>query len=69
MKDNYAVSLCILFFVDIDFYSSRLREGRNVKIAKKKCWGEREERNVLGTWKECFGVSFLSVGHNCTSVL
>lgn len=40
-----------------------------MKIAKKKCWGEREERNVLGTWKECFGVSFLSTGRNCTSVL
>lgn len=58
-----------LFFVDVVFHFSRLREGKSVNIVKKMCWGEREEKNVLGTWKECLCVSFLSMGHICTLVL
>lgn len=51
MKDGlYAVSLCI-FFVDVVFHFSRLREGKSVNVVKKKCWGEREEKIVQALGK------------------
>lgn len=60
------------FFVDIIFQFSRLREGKSVSSLKKKCGGEREEKKYpehLEIMFLCFCVSFLSVGHICTSVL
>lgn len=46
----------MLFYVDVVFYFSRLREGKKCERLKEKntCGRERGEKNILGTWKECF---------------
>lgn len=71
---DFMLFLYAFFFfpVDVVFHFSRLREGKSVSSLMRRRGGERGEKHILSTWKEwvlCLCISFLSVGHICTSVL